>query len=352
MGRTLQRYKKLFDELKKNASHRVYFLYGPEEFLKKEFIAELIKTRLSGGNRAFNLDVFHGDDFDRDTFADRLSSFPLFTERRVVVLRNFDTLSIANQDFVLDQIPHAADSVLLVVESALGRLETARLKKLQQIADERGLSFCFQHLSDDETIERVKTRFEREGFGIAPDALELLVESVGTHLIDLANEVEKIVLGAEPGVVIGRDAVAAVVGKYRTESLFGMLDEIGRGAVSGLMIRLHRVIDGGEEPVYVLAMLLRRVIQLLQVRLLMEEKNTAPKAIVQGLGGTVSPFQVTILLDQAKRLDREGLEVYLENLRWADLKLKSTAIDAGHVLDTALIASAERKSLARSVGSG
>jgi len=112
------------------------------------------------------------------------------------------------------------------------------------------------------------------------------------------------------------------------------------------------VIDGGEEPVYVLAMLLRRVIQLLQVRLLMEEKNTAPKAIVQGLGGTVSPFQVTILLDQAKRLDREGLEVYLENLRWADLKLKSTAIDAGHVLDTALIASAERKSLARSVGSG
>jgi len=122
--------------------------------------------------------------------------------------------------------------------------------------------------------------------------------------------------------------------------------------VSGLMIRLHRVIDGGEEPVYVLAMLLRRVIQLLQVRLLMEEKNTAPKAIVQGLGGTVSPFQVTILLDQAKRLDREGLEVYLENLRWADLKLKSTAIDALHVLDTALIASAERKSLARFVGSG
>ncbi len=350
MGRTLQRYKKLFDELKKNASHRVYFLYGPEDFLKKEFMAELIKTRLPERNRAFNLDVFHGDEFDRDAFADRLSSFPLFTERRIVVLRDFEGLSTGSQDFLLERIPHAADSVILVAETSGAKLETARLKKLQQIADERGLSFCFQHLSDDETVERLKSRVQREGFEITPDALELLVESVGTHLVDLANEVEKIVLAGEPGAVIDRQAVANVVGRYRTENVFGMLDQIGKGDVSDLMIRLHRVIDGGEEPVYVLAMLMRRVVQLLHVRLLMDENKSGPKAVQQGLSGTVSPFQVTILMDQAKRVNRDSLEVYLGNLRWADLKLKSSSIDAGHVLDTALIASSQRKSLAPSAG--
>jgi DNA polymerase-3 subunit delta len=350
MGRTLQRYKRLFDELKKNSLHRIYFLYGPEEFLKKEFMAELIKSRLPELNRAFNLDVFHGDEFDRDVFADRLSSFPLFTERRVVVLRNFDGLSTSNQDFVLERIPQAADSAVLVVESQGAKLETVRLKKLQQVADERGLSFCFQHLSDDETIERVKTRFQREGFTVSPDALELLVDSVGTHLIDLANEVEKIILSGDPAKPVDREAVAAVVGRYRTENLFGMLDRIGRGDVSDLMVRLHRVIDGGEEPVYILAMLIRRVIQLLHVRLLMDEDKTAAKSIGQSLGGMISPFQVSILMDQARRVDRESLEVYLGNLRWADIKLKSTAIDAGHVIDTALIASSQRKTLAPSAG--
>ena len=350
MGRTLQRYKKLFDELKKNASHRVYFLYGPEEFLKKEFMAELIKSRLPERNRTFNLDVFHGDEFDRDAFADRLSSFPLFTERRVVVLRDFEGLSTSSQDFVLERIPHAADSVILAVETVGAKLETARLKKLQQIADERGLSFCFQHLSDDETIERVKSRVQREGFEITPDALELLIESVGTHLVDLANEVEKIVVGGDPGAVIDRESVATVVGRYRTENVFGMLDQIGKGDISNLMIRVHRVIDGGEEPVYVLAMLMRRVIQLLQVRLLMDENKSGPKAVTQGLGGTVSPYQVTFLMDQARRVNRDSLEVYLGNLRWADMKLKSSSIDAGHVLDAALIASSQRKSLAPSAG--
>ena len=348
MGRTLQRYKKLFEEIKRNTSQRVYFLYGPEEFLKKEFMAELIRSRLGEGNRAFNLDVFHGDEFDRDLFADRLSSFPLFTERRVVVVRGFEGLSVGNQDFVLERIPHAADSVVLVVETPSAKLETARLKKLQQTADERGLSFCFQALSDDETVERVKSRVEREGFRITPDAIELLVDSVGTHLVDLANEVEKIVLAGEPGGVIDRDAVSAVVGRYRTENVFGMLDQVGKSDVSDLMIRLHRVIDGGEEPVFVLAMLMRRVIQLLHVRLLMDESKSGPKAIALGLGGTVSPFQVAILMEQARRVDRKSLEVYLENLRWADVKLKSSSIEAGHVLDAALVASAGRKSLAPS----
>ena len=348
MGRTLQRYKKLFDELKKNASHRVYFLYGPEEFLKKEFMAELIKSRLPEGNRAFNLDVIHGDEFDRDLFADRLSSFPLFTERRVVVIRGFEGLSTSNQDFVLERIPHAADSVILVAESAAAKLDTARLKRLQELADERGLSFCFQHLSDDETVDRVKGRVEREGFKITQDAIELLVDSVGTHLVDLANEVEKIVLAADPGTVIDREAVSGVVGRYRTENVFGMLDQIGKGDVSDLMIRVHRVIDGGEEPVYVLAMLMRRVVQLLHVRYLMDENKSAPKAVRQGLEGTVSPFQVTILMEQARRVSRESLEIYLGNLRWADMKLKSSSIDAGHVLDAALVASAQLKSLAPS----
>jgi len=94
MGRTLQRYKKLFDQLKDDKTrHRVYLLYGPEEFLKKEFVGELIKTKLSDKNRAFNLDMLHGDDFDRDLFNDRLSSFPLFAEQRMVILKKFEALA-------------------------------------------------------------------------------------------------------------------------------------------------------------------------------------------------------------------------------------------------------------------
>jgi DNA polymerase-3 subunit delta len=346
MARTLQRYKKLFDQVKKDALHRIYFLYGPEEYLKKEFITELIKTRLSENNRAFNLDIFHADDFDRDAFADRISSYPLFTERRMVILKNFDALSTTNQDFVLERAGTLAESVILVAETPAIKLDTARLKRLQQIADRGGLSFGFQHLSDDETIERVKTRLHREGYSIAPDALELLVDSVGTNLIDLANEIEKIMLSTDPGTVIGREQVAAVVGKYRTENLFGLLDQMGAPDTATQVAMMHRVLESGEEPVFVLAMMIRRVLQLLYVRLLMDENKTTAKAIAQRMSGSVSAFQATILVDQAKRFETEDLGIFLNNLRWADIRIKSSSVEPRHLLETALLASAGRKLLA------
>jgi DNA polymerase-3 subunit delta len=348
MGRTLQRYKKLFDQAKKDAPHRIYFLYGPEEFLKKEFIAELIRTRLSEQNRAFNLDIFHADEFDRDTFADRLTSYPLFTDRRMVILRGFESLSTADQDSALERAAALAGPVILVVETPSPKLDTARLKRLEQIADESGVSFCFRHLSDDETVERVKTRLHREGYGIAPDALELLVDSVGTNLIDLANEIEKVMLSADAGSVIGREHVAAVVGRYRTENLYAFLDQMGSRDLAGQVATMHRVIDGGEEPVFVLAMLIRRVVQLLHVRLLIDEDGVSAKSLSRRLEGSWSPFQAAVLFEQAKHFSASELTIYLENLRWADNLMKSSSIETGHVMDTVLVGSARGTALRRS----
>ncbi len=346
MGRTLQRYKKLFDQVKKDAPYWVYFLYGPEEFLKKEFVGELMKARLSEQNRAFNLDIFHADEFDRDAFADRITSYPLFTDRRMVILKSFESLPVASQDAVLERAEAVAEPVILVVETPSTKLDTARLKRLEQIAAKKGVSFCFQHLSDDETVERAKTRLHREGYSIAPDALELLVDSVGTNLIDLANEIEKIVLSTDAGTVIEREHVASVVGRYRTESLYALLDQIGSRDTAAQVATMHRVIDGGEEPVFVLAMMLRRVIQLLHVRLYTEEQGGRGKSGGRPAKVSASDFQARILLEQAGRFETEDLRIFLSNLRWVDVKIKSTNLESRHLLETALLASARRKTLA------
>ncbi|MEJ2720624.1 MAG: DNA polymerase III subunit delta, partial [bacterium] len=320
MGRTLQRYKKLFDGIKSGKPRGFYFLYGPEEFLKKEFISELIDAYLPSENRAFNLDIFHGDDFDRDGFDDRISSFPLFTSRRVVVVKRFDALTTPNKDFVIERAQGLPDSVVLVVETPADKLDSARLKNIKKRADDKGLSFHFQHLSEDETIERVKARLQREGFTIDPEALDLLVESVGTHLIDLANEIDKIILSSDQGDRITRDTVAAVVGRYRTENLFALLDRLGKADEADVVHRLNRVIDGGDEPVFVLAMVIRRVIQLLHVCMLREEHGGRA-----GRPGGMSSYQAALLVEQAKYFQRDELEIYLRNLRWADMKIKTSA---------------------------
>ncbi|MFH1755131.1 MAG: DNA polymerase III subunit delta [Candidatus Latescibacterota bacterium] len=348
MAKMLAKYKKLFDSIRKGDIQSLYYLYGPEEYLKKEFISDIIRTVLPGKNRAFNLDILHGDEFDRTAFDDRLSSFPLFTDRRMVILKRFEVLSTANKDVVLAKIQKIPDSIVFIAESGEDIPSTARSKTMKQLADRQGISFEFRHLDEAETMARVEGRFKKEGLTIEREALELLVDSVGTGLSDLINEVEKIVLHAGDDKLIKQDNIKDVIGRYRTENLFEILGYLSGGDNASIAIRkINRLIDGGEEPVFILAMLLKRAIQLLQVKLLLDESGPRARGS-QALAGKLrrSAFHVDQLIRQSDKFEQGDLEILLDNLRWADFTLKTSTIDPKHLFEEALLASSLRKKLA------
>jgi DNA polymerase-3 subunit delta len=349
LGKALQKYRKLFETVKTGTIHRVYFLYGPEEYLKKEFIRELLEAALPEGNRAFNLDVLYGDEFDKAVFDDRTGSFPLFTERRVVILRNFKELSNAHKDHVIASAERASDSAVLVVETPSEKLDTVRLKNMKKAADAAGLSFDFRYLDEAETLERVRARFKREGLDVEPEALELLVDSVGTRLMDLINEVEKISLAAGESKTVDLDLVAATVGRSREESPFSVLDALGKRD-PGVMIRLvNRLVDRGEEPVMLLGMLLKRVAVLLEVKALLSEagrRRPDGAALAGRMGGSISPWYAQVLGRQAREFERGDLERLLANLRWADYRVKTGAGVPKHIVEEALLATHLGKTLA------
>jgi len=317
--------------------------------MKREFVRELIEAALPDRERAFNLDIIHGDDFDSVAFDDRMQAFPLLGGRRVVILRNFDALSVSNRDHVIDRAAALPPSMTLVVESSDEKLETAAHKRLAAVASKEGVAFAFASLDETETLERVLGRFRREGIAIEPEALDLLVESVGTQMMDLANEVDKILLAASDSKQVTRDLVADVVGKYRTESLFSLLDSVGVAAPSTTLSRLSSIVDAGEEPVFVVAMMLRRVVALLEVRHLVAERGRAvatDRALAELLAATQSPFYAGKLREQASRTNTRSLELLLGNLRWADLKLKTTNLEPKCLVEEALLATDVGKALA------
>jgi len=213
-----------------------------------------------------------------------------------------------------------------------------------------GLSFDFQHLSEGESVERVKARLRKEGLAIEPEALDLLVGSVGTKFMDLVNELDKLVMSVDAETkVINRERVSAVVGKYRTEDIFRFLDDLGDEDSGRFIKRMNKLVDSGLEPIYVLAMLLGRVVQLLEIKLLMQDEGASvrsPKVLAGRLSRYVNPFFLPKLVDQSKRFDIEELDTFLDNLRWAEIRLKSTSIHRQSLIETSLVASSLRKRLA------
>jgi DNA polymerase-3 subunit delta len=349
MAGRLAAYKKLFDEVRQGRLQPVYFLHGPEEYMKREFVRELIEAALPNTERTFNLDIVHGDEFDAHAFDDALQSFPLFASRRVVILRNFEALSPSQRERVAERAAAVPPSMTLVIESNDEKLETAAHKKLAAVAARVGVAFPFAHLDESETMERVLARFRREGVHVEADALDLLVASAGTQLMDLVNEVDKILLAAGDAKTVTRDLVADVVGKYRTESLFALLDGVGAASPAATLARLSSLLEAGEEPVFLVAMMLRRVVSLLEVQNVVAERGRAvssDRGLAEAIAATHSPFFAAKLREQAARVTPANLETLLTNFRWADLKLKTTTIDAKCVVEEALLASSLGKALA------
>jgi len=345
MGKMLQSYKKLFDDLAGGSTRRAYFLYGDDEYLKKEYLSGLVRKILPESNRTFNMDIFYGDEFDGISFDDRIHSFPLFASKRVVIIKKFESMNVSGKDTVIGCIAGLPESITLIIESSVRKLADARHKNLKKMVDRKGLSFNFSRLSDEESMERAKTRLAREGLVIDDSALKLLVASVGTELLELANEVDKIIAAAGPDKIINCEKVEQVIGKYRTESVFRFLDNFRTGESSRNMRALNGLLDAGEEPVFLLTMLLRRVLLLIQIKS-GGGSNRNSGAESSYSTAPISPFLRDILKRQAAGFRAGELEILLLNLSWADSKLKSTNIKARIVLEEALLASSMRKKLA------
>jgi DNA polymerase-3 subunit delta len=278
-----------------------------------------------------------------------VQSFPLFAARRVLILKNFEALSTSNRERVIERVEALPESLTLVIESSSAKLETQAHKRLSAVAEARGVAFACDTLDEGETLERVLARFRREKVQVDADALDLLIESVGTQLIDIANEVDKLLLSVPEGGRVTRETVASVVGRYRTDSLFSVLDAVGAGAPASLLPRLSTLLEAGEEPVFVVAMMLRRVVSLLETQALVAERGRAvssDRALAAELGATTSPFYAGKLREQAARVPRARLEALLVNLRWADTRLKSTSLPGRVLIEEALLAAHVGKTLA------
>jgi DNA polymerase III subunit delta len=104
----------------------------------------------------------------------------------------------------------------------------------------------------------LRTRAQRAGLELSDDGAELLVELVGDDPGLLWAEVEKAaVAGGPDNRRVGPNEVRAVVGDQRVHKLFELMRAIEAGDRSTALTVLQRLLDSGEEPLVLLAMLVR-----------------------------------------------------------------------------------------------
>ncbi len=205
-----------------------YYLYGDDDYQKDDAVRQILATAVDPATRDFNLETVRGAEAEAGALGSLLDTPPMMAERRAVVVRDPGALkkdARAALDRYLER--PAPDTVLLLVAPAGGKVDRALLTRAGAAA------FEFAPLREDRLLRWIAHHASTElGVRVTPEGARLLQEAVGNDLPQLAAELDKLAsytLGrsAEPST-IDEDAVTAVVGVRRGETLADLLDAVAR----------------------------------------------------------------------------------------------------------------------------
>jgi DNA polymerase-3 subunit delta len=213
--------KTLRDTIKRRSFDGAYFITGEDDYQKDDAVRQLVEAALDPASRDFNLDTRRSADLDSETLGVLLSTPPMMAERRVIVLREVNTLSKDARRALDHYLESPASDLVLIMTGAAGTKADAALSNSTTVLE-------FDPLTGDRIPRWIAHHATSElGIGITEPAMELLQAAVGSDLHQLAGELDKLASYVQGrGGEIGEDAVTAIVGVRRGETQADLLDAV------------------------------------------------------------------------------------------------------------------------------
>jgi DNA polymerase-3 subunit delta len=311
----------------------VYLIAGAETLLADEAAATLVDAAADPASRDFNVSFYSADDEAARGFLAQAASFPFMAKRRVVVVRRFEKLSFRDPRdegaFLTYLEKPSPTTVLVLVAQKLDR----RLKT--SVAVERAAcSVSADPLPEASLPGWVRDRLAARGVQADAAACARLVEMVGPHLLDLRNEVDKVVSRYAGAGRVAEADVVETVGQYRQEVVWAVTKTFRPDNARGFLERLNRVLDTEDQPIGVATVIAGHVRYLMKLKSLRRDGVTHPVELARRVG---RPFVHSNDLDQAQAFTAKQLALWLRNLQRADVQMKRLRLPQRWTLERALV---------------
>jgi DNA polymerase III subunit delta len=205
--------------IQQRAFERAYYFYGDDEYLKDEMLRQVIEAAVDPATRDFNLDVRRGGEIDGESLLSLLSTPPMMADRRVVVVKDVQALKKDARAALERYLAAPSPDVVAVLVAPAGA-------KPDGILSEAAIAVAFEPLTGDRVPKWVAHHVTTSlASTITPTAVDLLISAVGNDLPQLAAALDKLASYTN-GAPIDEDAVSAVVGVRRGETLGDLLDRV------------------------------------------------------------------------------------------------------------------------------
>jgi DNA polymerase III subunit delta len=309
----------------------VILFHGEEDFLIDEGVRSILEGTLDEGTRGFNLDVVYGSKVDVKEVVALASAFPLMSQRRVVVVKEFEQLATNEQakELLTAYLQKPLESTCLLLVSLQPDF---RKKPFTDLKKHAALVEC-KSLYDNQIPEWISKRIRQLGKSADQEACRMLQAYVGNSLRAVQNEIDKlfIFVGEKKQITVGD--VAEVVGATKGFTIFELQNAVGRKDLREALTILQAMLRDGQSPQMIIVMLTRFFTQLWKISELKAKK--IPEASMAREVG-INPYFLKQVVQYQSQFSNDHLETGFRALLEADAVLKTTSRDARLVMDLLL----------------
>ena len=334
--------KSLRETVKRGSFDGAYYICGEDAFQKESAMRQLIAAALDPAVRDFNLDVWKAQDLDPKSFDGVVSSIPMMSDRRVLVVRDVGALKKDARSAVERYLEKPSPDVLLLLVEAHGGKTDKELTRRTTVLE-------FAPLAGERMPRWIAHYAITElGTPISEGAADLLYGAVGNDLHQIAAELDKLASYAN-GREITEEAIADVVGIRRGETMADLLDAVARRDVKKSLTLIEHVLSQPKASAVTIVMALSaQTAALAWGRAQLDEGSSRSR--LQGeyfdllkqsgsvfMGGRPWGTAIRAWVPAIESWDQKSLERALDALLTADITLKETRFSSEEQVLTTLV---------------
>lgn len=305
-------------------------LYGEEPFLLEQVVARIRQAVFGGVSDEFNDHQFFGQAATAEQIVDVAQTFPVFAPRRLVTLRSFQDMPVAQQDSLASYLNDPApDTTLLLIADKIDNR-----RKFIQTFKKVGVVLKCDPLTERELPDYVRRELHQRDFRISFEGLQLFCSLVDANLHEIHGELDKLVLFVGQRRQIDVEDVESIVSRHRADSVFELGNAIGRGDLALALKLIRRFHAANEPPLLILNLVTGHFRLLWKIREL-QSQNQAKAAIARQVSRPA--FVVERMLDQGRRFSRKDFMAAYRLLIETDVAMKSSGADLQVLLDQLVI---------------
>ncbi|MCM1499563.1 MAG: DNA polymerase III subunit delta [Clostridium sp.] len=309
--------KEISRQIESNEMKQFYLLSGSEDYLKLQYRDKLVKA-LADLEDNMNYNYFEGNHIDLQEVLDLGETLPFFAENRVIVWENSGLFKKA-QDNLTDRLEKLPDSTYIIfVEKDLdGR------NRLYKWIGEKGYTADLS-TPDEKMLGRwVRSLCREEGKQIDEEAVAYFLGHMGSDMLLLKNELEKLFSYKQDSDTINMEDIREICVSQAQDTLFKMLDEVGNHNQQKALLLYHDLLALREPALRILAMLTRHLRILMQISAMTAEgKDNRSLAAASG----IPPYFVSKYASQADRYSHKELRNMVERCQEIDHSIKTGRI--------------------------